>query len=105
MLRKFIKRALVWFATGMFVWLLLAVSFTLLFAMNSEVQPGEETTISKEETDYLLSFVEMSETYFTCDLYAIKLEFYNATGIFSFLNSGDCWCPNRLLVRWCDDAL
>ena len=105
MLRMFIKRALIWLAAALFVWLLLAVSFTLLFAMNPVMESAQPTEVTAEETEYLLAFVEMSETYFTCDLMAIKLEFYNATGLFSFLNSGNCWCPNRLLVRWCNDAL
>ena len=93
-----------WLATGLLIWLLASLSCTVVLAnipVNS-AQPTEETT---EESDFLQQFAEISETYFTFDWYVIKLEFYNASGIFSFLNSGDTWCPNRLMIRWCDEAL
>ena len=104
MLCMFIKRALVWLATGLLVWLLVSLSCTVVLANLSmkSAQLAEETT---EESNLLQQFVEISERYFTFDWYAIKLEFYNATGIFSFLNSGNNWCPNRLMIRWCDEAL
>lgn len=105
MLRMFIKRALVWLGIGLLIWLLLTLSLTVIFASNPLAMPAQPAQVVTDEPDYLQQFVAFSETYFTCDWYGIKLEFYNATGIFSFLNSGDCWCPNRLLVRWCNDAL
>ena len=105
MLRMFIKRALIWLATGLLVWLLLTLALTTIFALKPVAAFSQPAEVAAEEHDYLQQFMEISETYFTYDWYGIKLEFYNATGIFSFLNSGNRWCPNRLLVRWCDDAL
>ena len=103
--RMFIKRALVWLAAGLLIWLLLTLSLTTMFAFNPMWAASQTSEVRGNQPKYLQEFVEFSETYFTCDWYGIKLEFYNATGIFNFLDSGNCWCPNRLMVRWCDDAL
>jgi len=97
MLRPFIKRAL--------VWLLLTVSFTGLLALNPIVESEHPTTITTDEPDFVQLFIEKLPEWPTIDFYQIKLDFYNATGLFSFLNSGDIWCPNPLLVWWCGDAL
>lgn len=57
---------------------------------------------TSEEPTYLQAFVALSEDCVTYDWQSLKIDFYSATGVFRFLNSGDCWCPNRLLTHHCD---
>jgi len=86
---------------------ILFVVIGILLTMVAAETTAEETAVDSNITTTLLEWwqkpADLAASCADMDLMSIKLAFYNAEGPFSFLNSGDCWCPNMLLRPWCDD--
>lgn len=66
------------------------------------VSPTEDVAASRLITMWQRSIDTLSD-FLTGEASSLKQAFYNAEGPFSFLHSGDCWCPNRLLRPWADE--
>lgn len=95
----------------------LSCGFLLLFVMSVTLLDmaivnivTAETAVPAPENGMITTLLEWwdkpKELIAQCteiDMMSLKLAFNSASGPFTFLDSGDCWCPNWLLQPWCDE--